>query len=163
MGNRAFLTLQGQRQGIIAGSVTEQGHVGSILLHGYSHALVSPRDPATGQATGHRQHGLLTVIKDVDKSSPPLRAAWSNNENLTTVQLSFLAPSSTAGQPGAMVRFFSINLTNANVTAITNRMAPGTEPEGLLFREELSFSYEKILWTFLDGGIMSEDDFAPQP
>ena len=32
--------------------------------------IVSPRDSASGQATGKRQHGEIKIIKQIDVSSP---------------------------------------------------------------------------------------------
>jgi len=36
------------------------------------HEIVSPRDAASGQATGKRSHSPITITKEIDKSSPLL-------------------------------------------------------------------------------------------
>ncbi|MBL7976348.1 MAG: type VI secretion system tube protein Hcp [Candidatus Kapabacteria bacterium] len=50
--------------------------------------IVSPRDPASGQATGKRQHSPIVLTKELDKSSPLLAVAEasamsSNNPTIT--------------------------------------------------------------------------------
>lgn len=40
-----------------------------------THAVTSPRDAATGQASGKRQHKSITFTKELDKSSPLLAKA----------------------------------------------------------------------------------------
>ncbi|MDQ8186872.1 type VI secretion system tube protein Hcp [Pelagicoccus sp. SDUM812002] len=43
--------------------------------------LVSPRDAASGLATGKRQHKPITIVKQVDKSSPLFQASSGNVQN----------------------------------------------------------------------------------
>src|SRR5262245_39730421 len=76
----AFLVVKGQKQGDIRGSVTQRPRENSILVQSISHEIVSPRDVASGQATGKRQHKPLSIRKTVDKSSPQLWRALASNE-----------------------------------------------------------------------------------
>ncbi len=51
-------------------------------------SIQSPRDPASGQATGKRQHSPIVLTKELDKSSPLLAVAEasamsSNNPTIT--------------------------------------------------------------------------------
>jgi type VI secretion system secreted protein Hcp len=64
----AYLVLKGQKTGEIEGSVKQKGHEGAIEVISYNHTIVSPRDSASGQATGKRQHKpiILTLELDVD-------------------------------------------------------------------------------------------------
>ncbi len=36
------------------------------------HTITSPRDPASGQATGKRQHGTVTIVKEWSAATPQL-------------------------------------------------------------------------------------------
>ncbi|MEK7863105.1 MAG: type VI secretion system tube protein TssD, partial [Chloroflexota bacterium] len=78
-----YLTLKGQKQGDIKGSVTQKGREGSISVQYLQSKIVSPRDAASGLATGKRQHEPLVVRKTVDRSTPLLLNALVTNENLT--------------------------------------------------------------------------------
>ena len=44
MALNAYLTLKGQKQGTIHGSVTQKGREGSIAVIAIEHEIVSPRD-----------------------------------------------------------------------------------------------------------------------
>ena len=48
MALNAYLKLKGQKQGPIAGSVTQKGREGKIMVIATSHEIVSPRDAASG-------------------------------------------------------------------------------------------------------------------
>jgi type VI secretion system secreted protein Hcp len=48
-------------------------------------AVVSPRDAASGQATGKRQHRPLTFVHHVDKASPKLAQAAAKGTHIPRV------------------------------------------------------------------------------
>src|SRR4051812_27559562 len=55
MALNAYLWLKSKKQGDIKGSVTQKGREGAIAVHSFHHHIQSPRDAASGQATGKRQ------------------------------------------------------------------------------------------------------------
>ena len=125
MALNAYLILKGQKQGEIHGSVTQKGRENSILVHAFNHEVVSPRDAASGLPTeSKRQHMPITIIKEIDKSSPLLWSALVNNENLTQWELRFWNPqtAATAGT-STEVQIYTIKLTNANISSIREFMA----------------------------------------
>ena len=65
-----FLTLTGQKQGQIKGSVTQKGREGTIEVIGLSHSILSPRDAASGLPSGKRMHKPLVITKELDIASP---------------------------------------------------------------------------------------------
>jgi len=151
------MTLKGQTSGEIKGSCTQKGREGSILIFAFDHDILSPRDIASGLPTGKRQHKPVLVTKEIDKSSPLLYTVLCNNENLTEVVFKFWKPSAS----GKEVQYYTIKLTNANIAArktyFPNMLI--AENTKLPHLEEVSFTYQKIEWTFEDGGITSEDDW----
>ena len=157
MALNAYLRLKGQVQGDIKGSVTLAGREDSIMVIGFNHEVVSPRDAASGLPTGKRQHQPLTITKEIDKSSPLLMNALTNNENLTEVTLRFWQPS----RSGQEVQFYTIQLKNAAIIDIRQEMLNNKYPENMQMKEleHVSFAYQKITWTFEDGGISSSDDW----
>jgi len=127
-----------------AGSVQitgqRQGAIGPITLQGVSHEIVSPRDAGSGLPTGKRQHKPITITKQLDQSTPLLLNALVNNENLSSVMITL----ASGGNPVA-----TIKLTNASIADYVDH---GTT-------ETWSFTYQKIEWTWLDGGITASDDW----
>ena len=126
------LTVTGQKQGAFSQS--------PMVLIGLSHEIISPRDPASGLPTGKRQHKPITITKQMDAASPLFLNALVDNENLTSVLIGLLRN----GQQIA-----TIKLTNANLATYDLH---GTT-------ETWSFTYQKITWTWVDGGITAEDDW----
>ncbi len=144
------IAVTGQTQGAIAGSCTAKGRLGTSVVVGLSHEVISPRDPASGLPTGKRQHKPLTITKYIDKATPLLYNALVNNENLTRVLLTYYRPD----RDGVPQVYYTVELRNANVVTINER---------LLNTEMISFTYQRIIWTWTDGGITAEDDWeAPE-
>lgn len=52
--------------------------------------MISPRDPASGLASGKRQHEPLVITRETDSTSPNLFAGLGNNKVLSKVTLDFL-------------------------------------------------------------------------
>lgn len=136
------------------GPITGDGPDGSVIVLGFEHEIVSPRDPASGQATGKRQHKPVRIVKPIDKSSPLLYRAIATNETLPTVEFRFHRPT----EKGTGV-YYKVTLTNASISSI-RQWKPNTrdlsaDRAGDL--EEVSFSYQTITWRFEDGGIEHSD------
>ncbi len=135
------IAITGQKQGAFAG--------GPFDVLGFSHEIISPRDPASGLPTGKRQHKPFTIVTPVGAAAPLLMNALVTNENLTAVTISFFKPGTTT--VGTMVK-----LTNANVASFRHACL-------MLYAgcENVEFTYQKIEWTWVDGGTTSSDDWEP--
>jgi type VI secretion system secreted protein Hcp len=157
MALNSFLQVTGQVQGEIQGSVTQAGRENQILVYGWSHEILSPRDAASGLPTGKRQHAPLTITKPVDKSTPKLLQALVTNEVLTAV-LRAWQPSRT----GKEFQYYTIELTNAAVSQVQSEMLNNQYPENMKheIREHVSFTYQTITWTWMDGGITFQDTWG---
>ena len=157
MALNAYLKIKGQKTGEIKGSVTQKGREGKIMVIAVSHEITSPRDAASGLPTGKRMHKPFVITKELDKSSPLLYNVLTNNENVTEWDLQFWSPSAT----GSEKQHYTVKLTNANIASINFRMANNKHPDLMKFAEyeEVAFTYQKIEWTWVDGGITAMDDW----
>jgi type VI secretion system secreted protein Hcp len=157
MALNAYLSIKGQTSGQVNGSVTQKGRENKIMVIAVNHDVISPRDPASGLPTGKRMHKPFTITKELDKSSPLLYNLLVNNENITDWELQFWRPSAT----GAENQHYTVKLTNANIASINFRMANNKHPDLMKFAEyeEIAFTYQKIEWTWVDGGITAMDDW----
>ena len=154
----AYLTLKGQKQGAINGSVTQKGRENTILVHSFSNEITSPRDPATGLPTGKRVHEPVYLVKEIDRSSPQLWSALVTNENLTAWELQFWTASAT----GVEQQIYTIDLTNASIASIHEYMDDNEDPAkaNLPLLEEISFTYQKIQWTWVQTKTTASDDWT---
>ena len=159
MAYEGYLIAKAQKQGQIKGSVTQKGREGWILVYGFHHEIVSPRDAASGLATGKRQHKPLTITKEIDKSTPLFYQAFVNNENFSEVILRFFT--SDLKVAGKEIQNYTIKLINANIISIVDDMANNKIAENakLPILENISFSYQKIEWTWTDGAITATDSW----
>lgn len=157
MALNAYLKLEAEAQGAINGSVTQVGREDTIEVYGWNHEVLSPRDPASGLPTGKRQHKPIVIVKPIDKATPLLMKVLVSNENITTWRLDCWRPS----REGKEFQFYSVELVNANVSSIRAEQLNNKYPENMKHevREYVSFTYQKIIWTWIDGGITTEDDW----
>lgn len=156
MAQAFYVNVTGQKQGAIKGDVTAKGHEGSILGWALSHEILSPRDAASGLATGKRMHKPLTITTPWGSATPKLLTAMYNNENLTSVLLRF----SRIMADGKDTEFMTIELTKASVSDLVSRVPNVTDPNmKMLEYHEISFTYQKIKTTYLDGAIVAMDSW----
>jgi len=153
----AYLSIVAERQGPILGGVTQKGREGKILVIAVQHEIGCPRDPQSGIPTGKRMHKPFSIIKELDCSSPQLYDLICTNENIRDARIDFW----TATPTGQEKQHYTVRLTNANVTAIHFKMANVRSPKlvRLAEYEEIAFTYQKIEWTWTDGGITALDDW----
>lgn len=141
-----LLKVSSETLGDIQGGVSSPGAEGAMNVLGFSHEVVSPRDAASGLPTGKRQHKPISITKPIDKATPLLMHALVSNDNLPSCTLEFYRQSAT----GETEKYYTIKLTNASISSIVCDVANF---------ETVSFTYQKIEWTYVEGGIMAEDDW----
>jgi type VI secretion system secreted protein Hcp len=161
MSTAIYLKAEGTSAGPIKGSVTQAGREDLIEVFAVDHNIMSPRDVASGRPTGKRQHSPVRLVCPVDKATPILYNALVNNESLPTAAISFYKTM----DDGMESEFFTIELTNATVSKMAfdapHLKDPAMGPYPDMVNIELH--YQKIVWTWQDGGIMGEDDWeAPR-
>ncbi len=111
----------------------------NIAIVSFDAGIVSPRDPQSGLPTGRRIHKPITVVKEVDTSSPKLFQSMSTNE---------VFPSMVLGQAEAGVTGGTITVTlkNARISAITPIVPDAQHPELDKLRryESISLVFERM-------------------
>jgi type VI secretion system secreted protein Hcp len=151
-----FCTVVGAKQGTFQGDPVARGITGQIAVYTLTQELKVPFDAGTGRSTGKRQHSPLTIVKELDKSSPQFFEAAVTNEVLKSVTCTLNRNSAN----GPTRAYFKIVLTNATIVEIkdsgdgVNGAAQGDE------RERISFSYQKIELTDLDSNTTAIDDWT---
>jgi type VI secretion system secreted protein Hcp len=154
----AYLTVKGRELGPYLGLITDAGLQGSILVHSFSHQIVSPLDPATGLAAGKNQPSSLTFVKEVDQSTPLLWTTFANNEPLTSFSLRFWPPADPAAAAPATQPFYTIRLTNAVIASMKRTMADNSDPASavLPMLEQITFTYQQIEWIWTEGEVTAQ-------
>ena len=122
------MTIEGSRQGVFAAA--KGGNIAGLRF-GYN--VKSPRDAASGQATGRRQHGPVVVTKRVGTASPQIFQALTTNEALKSV---------VAVVPGETGMGYTVKLRNAFVSEIKQYTEVVNGQSVVL--EDVSFTFQSI-------------------
>ena len=125
---------------------------GAIALLEVRHTIVSPRDTATGLASGKRRHAPVTVVKEVDRTSPRLMAALVRNAVHPLWKLEFFA----TDRFGRRAVAYTVELRHVHVVEVALTTADSTG----LPREAVSSVYEAITWTWAEGRQSASDDWT---
>jgi type VI secretion system secreted protein Hcp len=141
------------------GAIKDQGmpakFADKIELTGYSFDASSPI-AAGGVGSGKRSHTPVMVTKNNNSSSVLLFAAQSKGEVLSKVIIEVYK----VNNMGMEVVEQTIELTNAVITYFRqnydNNPAPGGNKGPT---DEIRFAYQKITYTYVNGGITMEDSW----
>jgi len=142
-----YAKIKGAAHGNITGGVTAAAFIGQIQVNTVAFGVGHPTDISTGHPTGKRVARPVIITKPLDRSSPLLHQSATTNESLT-VDIAYVVegeghkPYATLSLKNAMIRDFNheAGFTGSSV-------------------ETLSFTYTKIEFTWVDGGIVSMDDW----
>lgn len=162
--NTYWCEFVGQKTGAIKGNCTQTKREGWGEVIACNHGVKSPRDAASGLASGKRQYLPFTMTMQIDKSLPPIYNMLAQNEVITKIHYKFFAATQLGQRAigaGNEYNVFDILLENAHVCEIQLRMLNNKNPELMRYETyaEISFTYQKITWTWNDGGITAMDDW----
>ncbi len=151
----AYMKIDGVKQGPFKGEGKRNGSTQWIPIIAVAQTVESPRDAATGQASGKRQHKPIKITKETDASSPQLARAAASGEVLREVVIEFVR----SGPKGQEQVYQTITLTNALLTSIqrTHGAAASKDPHE---REEISFTFQKIEVKDSRGKVSATDDWV---
>ncbi|MEP7104401.1 MAG: type VI secretion system tube protein TssD [Chloroflexota bacterium] len=130
-----FMSAKGQKTGDFLGDSNQKGHQADTTVLAYSYEIVSPRDAASGQATGKRQHKPISITKALGSNSPQYLNALATNETINTVVINFFK----ADKGGSLVNYYRVTLTDASLADISQHSISGGEVS-----EDYSFTFRKI-------------------
>ncbi|MGB7802135.1 Hcp family type VI secretion system effector [Buttiauxella sp.] len=150
MSNNIYLSLTGENQGLISsgcssydsiGNAYQSTHRDQILIYELAYAI--SRDQNVN-------HQPLTLKKPIDKSSPLLAFAITNNEKMEAVFEAYRTDKS-----GTQSLYYRIKLIKATITDI-NLVSPNSlSHNDAQPIESVSLKYESITWEHVSAGTSS--------
>ncbi|EAS1758226.1 Hcp family type VI secretion system effector [Salmonella enterica] len=141
MANLVYLTLNGQLQGLISagcsslasiGNRAQLTHLDQILIYELSHGLTRNQNV---------NHQTVVITKPVDKSSPLLNKAITDNEILTC-DFDFYR----TNRAGMNELYYKIKLTEATIKDIRLSSPDSLNNPGGQPIETVSFNYNSVTW-----------------
>src|SRR5436190_16956001 len=155
-----YVKIRGQKQVEIKGDVVQKGREGLIAGIQFHHEIASPRDPASGMATGKRQHKPIMFVTEVGRAHPMLLNALMTNEPLPEVVFTFYKPQIRAATGvGSEVLYMTITLKNANISKMTTISPNNKNPELMRYAayDEVELTYQSITVTNNETGATADD------
>ena len=149
-----YFSIEGTKQGVFRG---ESGVAGKSIGLRFQYSVASPRDLATGLATGRRQHQPVVITKEWGGASPQIFQAMATGEVLKTVVFEFMRTNAQ----GQTYVFQTMRLYNAQTSQIRqyNSVANAGEPVDARALEDISFSFQRIEITNMDSKTTAVDDW----
>ena len=156
------VTIEGTKQGRFKGERGKGDKIAGLAFH---YDVKTPRDLATGMASGKRQQGAITFTKAIDSSSPQIFQALIGNEVLKSVLFEFR----TTNANGEEMVFYQITLTNASISEVEQYVGmsgPGTSADAKHLGasdssplEDVSVTFQRIEVASQVGKTMAADDW----
>lgn len=151
-----YMKVTGKNQGEIQGDCTQQGRENMIIGYSMDHTVEIPRDTHTGLPTGQRIHKPFEITTNMGKHTPKLFQACCSGEQMD-VETDFYR----INEKGQEEKYFSIKLQNAIIVE-SREWFPETfmeENKPYKHMQDIFFTYETIIWTYVIDGIEAEDSW----
>jgi type VI secretion system secreted protein Hcp len=149
MSQTIHLALQIDGNDIVGESRITSLHRGNTIeCLSYKYELLSPRDQRTGRIIGRRQHGPVSITKDVDSITPLLFKALTCNEPVNRAEFRFYRPNPSGDSREQ--HFYTVLLENGYITFVRQFSEEEFPKDGAPCRamtEEVSFVFQTITWT----------------
>lgn len=149
-----YVTIEGSKQGRFKGESGRVNAKGRIEGLTFSSEVASPRDAATGQASGKRIHSPITFTKQWGAASPQLFRAAVTSEVLKSVLFEFIG----TDKAGKEMVFETVKLTNASIADLKRTLDEHTA-EGARGIEQVALVFQKIEITDTNSKTTASDDW----
>jgi type VI secretion system secreted protein Hcp len=138
---------------------TSLGRENTIECLSFEYSLETAREAGSGMATGRRLHKGVVLTKRIDKSSPLLIKALTEN---TKLEASFLFFRPNPSGDGTTEQFYKVDLKEARISAFKQWSPDVMVPNAHAIppMERVEFVFGHINWTYTNGGVQHEDSWA---
>jgi type VI secretion system secreted protein Hcp len=158
MSDNCYLWLKANGMDVPGEStVSSMGRGNTIECWKFEHMVNTARESGSGMGTGRRVHTPVVLSKRIDKSTPLLYKALSQNEQVDAV-IRFYRPS-LAGA-GVDENFYTIELKSGRISQIKSLLPDAFDEHSGPMMEEVSIVYQTIIWTYTEGGITHMDEWV---
>ncbi len=161
MAGFVYLKLKGAKQGDIKGSSTEQTleRTDSIECTSFSLPIVSPRDRATGLASGRRYYEPIRFTKNFDMATPCIASAITTNELIEKAEFKFFDVVS-----GSEALIYTIEALNGAISAHRQFVSDTLDPVSASRppQEEVSLVFKSITGTWAAPANSWQDTWTSQ-
>lgn len=136
------IQIEGKKQGIIKGSGISKNKKNTIVAHAINERYFIPFRKQQGSLSGKPKNAPITIVKEIDKSSPKLFQALVCGEQLSKITLDYYK----IDELGSENIFYTQTIEDALITSISSKTFNLSINQNNSFfdLELISFSYKKI-------------------
>ncbi len=160
MAQAVYLFLKANGEDVKGEStVTSMGREDSIECLAYEFGVRAAREAGSGLATGRRKYEPIRIRKRIDKATPLIARALTQNE-VVEGTFKFYRPSWVGD--GTEEQFFTVEIQQGRVSSI-QRLSPDSMDPAASARpmeEMVELLFGEITWTHEDGGISHMDSWS---
>lgn len=153
-----YVTIEGTKQGKFKGESVREAHKEKMAGLAFHYECISPRDMATGQASGKRQHKPVVFTKEWGAASPQIFQALCTNEVLKSVLFEFVRTTAD----GTEEIYHTVKLSNATIASVNQEVAQTAEGQRFDTHEleRIALSFQRIEIENKTGKTMATDDWT---
>ena len=143
----AYLFLYDENGTLVQGECMMPGREGAIEIMNSSYGVKQAVDSHTGNMTGTRQHGPVTLHKQLDKVSPYLAIVACEGRRLQKAII----------EAGAEREIYTITLDSVVISSLdfTHVYYPGSSAPNM--HEVVGLRFRGIQWNYVKGNIIYDD------
>jgi len=138
------LSVEGTKQGKFKGESSKSKFADRSEITGFIQEVTSPRDAASGMASGRRMYQPVILLKKSGASSPQFFQAITTNEILKKIVIDFYRADAT----GAEINYYTVTLENVVVSGYKQFIGPldneKFNPADNILYDEIKFTFQKI-------------------
>ncbi|WP_145480326.1 Hcp family type VI secretion system effector [Yersinia similis] len=147
MSNLIYASVNGRKQGLISagcsslnsiGNRCQAGHEDQIQVLSLNHSISRQQNVA---------HHPVHFVKTIDKSSPLLGVAISENERIDVVFYFYRVNSA-----GQLELYYEVKLTDASIVDITSVYPHSIDNNEMIPYEKIQLKYKSIAWDHKSAG-----------
>ncbi|ARA76963.1 Hcp family type VI secretion system effector [Pectobacterium brasiliense] len=142
MSHIVYLTLEGEKQGLISSGCSTLDSIGNRYQHGHEDQIQVLSLNHTITREDNVAHHPVQLTKPIDKSSPLLGVSVSTNESLTATFYFY-----RTNQAGQLENFYELKLTGARVVAVSSTYPHSINNTELIPFEDVMLRYNTISWS----------------
>ena len=146
----------------IKGEPTQKGggrNPDAIECLQWEYIVETKREAGSGMATGRRKHNPVRIVKRIDKATPLIAKALVENEKIEA-EFRFFRPNPTGD--GTTEQFYTVEIEGGRVDTVKQWVPDCLDPTSTASppMEEIRLTFDKITWTFEDGGVSHTDSWS---
>ncbi|WP_380180226.1 Hcp family type VI secretion system effector [Kalamiella sp. sgz302252] len=147
MANLIYVTIKGKTQGLISAGCSTLESIGNKYQAGHQDQIMALAFEHTLTREENVNHGPVSFVKPIDKSSPLLGIAISDNECLELEFLFYRTSSS-----GINELYYSVKLTKAYIYRINIIIPHAIDHSSKQPEEMITVKYQSISWSHRTAG-----------